>query len=52
MNTETDKNKCQHCGAKVPEGLHPCPYAEEIHCDDTPCCNCCDACAHECAMEI
>jgi hypothetical protein len=45
--------KCQRCGKN--EGtkeLHSCPYASEIHDDDTHNCNCCDDCAHECMMEI
>jgi hypothetical protein len=38
------------CGAETAK-KHPCPYAEEINGDDTPC-TCCDECAHECAMDI
>jgi hypothetical protein len=43
--------KCQSCGKDVDGELHPCPYAEEINNDDTPC-NCCDDCAQECAWDI
>lgn len=31
---------------------HGCPYAEEINDDFTTKCNCCEACTHECAMDI
>lgn len=32
--------------------LHGCPYAEEINDDFKSRCNCCEACTHECAMDI
>lgn len=38
------------CGAPG-EPPHPCPYAEEISGNDTPC-NCCHACASKCALDI
>lgn len=34
------------------EPPHPCPFASEIHGDDSTLCNCCDDCAHGCAIEI
>jgi hypothetical protein len=29
-----------------------CPYANDVNNDDEQRCKCCDACAHECAMDI
>ncbi len=46
---------CQNCRNKSPTpGLEPhtCPYASEIHGDDTVLCNCCDYCAQQCADDI
>lgn len=45
-------DKCERCGAPVPPGLHPCPFAEEINNHFEDVCNCCEECAHECAMDI
>jgi hypothetical protein len=45
-------DKCQRCGAPVPPGLHPCPFAEEINNVFEDVCNCCKSCTHECAMDI
>jgi hypothetical protein len=43
---------CEKCG-RAGGGLHGCPYAHEINDNqDAEYCNCCDACAHECAMGI
>ena len=45
--------KCQSCGKN--EGtndLHSCPYNSDINNNDTPCCNCCKECCHQCAMDI
>lgn len=30
---------------------HPCPFAQEIHGDDSTC-RCCDGCINECAMDV
>jgi len=46
-----DASKCSKCG-KPSEGLHTCPYAEEINDDHTSLCNCCKACTHECCMDV
>ncbi len=43
--------KCQGCGGKGEE-IHSCPYAEEINDNFQKICNCCDACRHECLMDI
>lgn len=43
---------CQRCGGNGTEELHSCPYACDINDDDTPCCNCCEDCRYECAMDI
>ena len=32
--------------------LHTCPFAEDIHGDSDTLCTCCEACEHECLMEI
>lgn len=34
------------------EGIHQCPYQEEIYDNHEPYCNCCEECEHECRMEI
>jgi hypothetical protein len=45
-------DECQRCSATVPlANEHTCPFAVEIHDDDTLC-NCCDDCAGNCRMEI
>ncbi len=31
---------------------HTCPYAEDINGDSETLCECCEKCAHECAMDI
>jgi hypothetical protein len=49
---EAVSDKCQRCGKQVPAELHSCPYSLEIEEDDTPCCNCCEDCEDECAMEV
>lgn len=38
------------CGAPGREP-HACPYAEDVHNDDTPC-TCCDDCMQECCDDI
>ncbi len=40
----------QGCAHKAVE-RHPCPYAEDIYGDDTPC-TCCEGCQRECADDI
>ena len=44
--------RCQRCHQKVDGSLHTCPYSEEINVDSETICNCCEACEHECAMDI
>jgi len=39
------------CGEPGPADSHPCPYKQEIHNDETHC-FCCEACEHECNMDI
>ena len=61
MTTEETKSPnlmrpCQgyHCKGKgeATAELHSCPYASEIHNDDSESCDCCEKCEHECAMDI
>jgi hypothetical protein len=40
------------CGKVGTQGLHPCPYAEEIFDEPEPVCYCCDDCTAECAIDI
>ena len=50
---EKDKcDKCESCGEKVEEGLHPCPYVQDINGDDDDVCNCCAECENQCAEDI
>ena len=42
---------CQNVGNATIDP-HPCPYAQDIHNDDTVTCNCCDECMYQCAMDI
>lgn len=44
--------KCQSCGVRGCTERHPCPYQEELYGDSETLCNCCDDCAHECALDI
>lgn len=46
-----DDTECT-CEAYESDELHPCPYAEDIDNDPTPCCTCCPHCESECAMDI
>ena len=39
---------CGHAEAVIMN----CPYANDIHNDDTQRCKCCGECSHECAMDI
>lgn len=42
-----------HCGGKgIANDDQTCPYNDELHPECTDLCNCCDKCAHECAMDI
>lgn len=45
------ESKCIRCGGEPDQIPGPCPYADEINNDQTPC-NCCDSCRYECAMDI
>lgn len=40
------------CGRSEGADPHSCPYRAEIYDDYDTRCNCCEACAHECAMDI
>lgn len=42
--------RCQGCQGP-PGDLAPCPYAEELYGEDSPC-NCCDECRRACAEDI
>jgi hypothetical protein len=44
-----EPDKCS-CGNDAEEE-HTCPYAEELHGDETLC-TCCYECQHQCAMDI
>jgi hypothetical protein len=46
-----DDAKCQRCKSAPAEAEHVCPYAYEIH-EDESLCTCCESCASECADEI
>lgn len=42
-----------HCAGKgIAEDEHTCHFDDEIHPGSLSHCNCCDKCAHECAMDI
>lgn len=34
------------------EELHPCPFQEDVNNDPRDCCNCCEDCQYQCAMDI
>lgn len=44
--------KCQSCGICDATPLHTCPYQEDVYDDSEFKCNCCNECAHQCAMDI
>lgn len=64
MTTEEEQDKVaqilrngycarSHCNGKgIAEDDHTCPFNDEIHPERTGLCNCCEICAHECAMDI
>lgn len=43
---------CKACEKEPAAESHQCPFRMEIHEDYAFTCNCCKACAHECAMDI
>ena len=43
-----DDEKCRCPSSEA----HTCPYKAEINDDSITLCECCDNCAHECAMDI
>lgn len=47
-----DKYERDEPRARYALPLHTCPYASEIHEDDTTLCECCEMCSYECAMDI
>ncbi len=47
-----DVAKCSRCNTNAASEEHTCPYAEEINNDSESLCDCCDACRHECCMDI
>lgn len=47
-----EKDKCYKCGAEVEEGLHPCPYAQDINGNYDDVCNCCADCQNQCTQDI
>lgn len=51
-NHTADSETCQRCRKEPATEPHTCPFAEDIHDDSETLCNCCDDCAHECAMDI
>lgn len=44
-------HKCTGCEGPTSPDEHPCPNAEDIHGDSSPC-MCCDKCTSICALEI
>jgi hypothetical protein len=46
------KAVCQRCGGQGTPELHACPFSADVNNDDTPTCNCCSHCSHQCAMDI
>jgi hypothetical protein len=50
----TGVDRARYCDGLGRQALepHPCPYQEEINDDSESLCECCEACAYECAMDI
>jgi len=46
-----DKNLCPVCKCNPATEPHLCPFASDVHEDDTPC-TCCVECEEACAMDI
>lgn len=44
--------KCIKCEDNDGTPKHTCPYASDVNNDNESLCNCCDACTHQCAMDI
>ena len=44
------ERSCSQCGCGEAE-INTCPFAEEIHNDDSTCV-CCAKCRHQCQMDI
>ena len=52
VKTDNGLGLCPRCNKNPATEDHTCPYGEEINNDFDSTCNCCDECAHECAMDI
>lgn len=52
MSETSEEAKCSRCKVNPAEPDHTCPYAEEINDDHESLCDCCDACASECAADV
>ena len=49
--TEKTLPYCHNCEKNLKQEEHPCPFASEIHNDESPC-ECCEECENECAQDI
>ena len=45
------KDELCTCGTYPKGEPSPCPYAQDINDDDSPC-ECCDRCKDDCAMDV
>jgi hypothetical protein len=43
---------CERCRKRPASAPHVCPYKAELHNNLESLCTCCDACQHECAMDV
>lgn len=43
---------CESCHNRTGQGLHSCPYKEEINNNSMTLCNCCEDCERECCQDI
>lgn len=50
--TIISSGKCSKCKVNDAQLEHTCPYKEEMRDDSDSLCDCCDDCAHECAMDV
>ncbi len=50
MEEFLENDKCQ-CGSQS-EGLHVCPYKEDVNGDTESLCSCCSQCQDQCSMDI
>jgi hypothetical protein len=51
-DADPPEDMCETCHVQPKAEPHTCPFRRDIDNDNITTCTCCDACEHECAMDI